>query len=117
MAATRGVRTSAIFAGRGGTVSMLALKRLVTRSCSRFVACAFLLALSPALAQEGPETPPAGGSQDAVPPVAGVPDEADEGPITWGVDLEAVSKYIWRGLDLNDDLSFQPNVWVSAYGF
>lgn len=43
--------------------------------------------------------------------------EEEEKLLTFGADLDVVSKYIWRGLTLNDDFSFQPNLWGSAYGF
>lgn len=44
-------------------------------------------------------------------------EEEEEKTLSWGLDLDFVSKYIWRGINLNNDVSIQPNVWVSAYGF
>jgi Cysteine-rich secretory protein family len=42
--------------------------------------------------------------------------DADPVP-SFGVDVDMVNKYIWRGYTLNDDPSGQPNVWMTAYGF
>lgn len=35
----------------------------------------------------------------------------------FGVDLPVNSKYMWRGLELNEDPVFQPDVWISYKGF
>lgn len=35
----------------------------------------------------------------------------------FGVDLPVNSKYMWRGLELNEDPVFQPDVWVKYGGF
>ena len=44
-------------------------------------------------------------------------EEEDASAFTWGIDLDFVTKYIWRGTNLNDDFSIQPNLWASIYGF
>src|SRR5262249_7689670 len=50
-------------------------------------------------------------------PTAEETSEEPEATVTWGADVDLVSKYIWRGENLNNDVSIQPNIWVSAYGF
>ena len=37
--------------------------------------------------------------------------------LEFGVDLPVNSKYMWRGLELNEDPVFQPDVWVKYGGF
>jgi len=43
----------------------------------------------------------------------------DEGglPFSVGTDHAFLNKYIWRGLDPTDEAVWQPDVWISAYGF
>ncbi|MEI6127222.1 MAG: hypothetical protein WCQ99_11795 [Pseudomonadota bacterium] len=36
--------------------------------------------------------------------------------VEFGVDLPVNSKYMWRGLELNEDPVFQPDAWVSYKG-
>lgn len=43
--------------------------------------------------------------------------EPDDDQMTWGVDLDVVEKYIWRGIALGRDVNLQPSNWVSAYDF
>lgn len=38
-------------------------------------------------------------------------------PFSVGTDHAFLSKYMWRGLNLTDDPVWQPDAWVSAYGF
>lgn len=51
-----------------------------------------------------------------MPPPESILDDVGYEP-TWGVDVDVVNKYIWRGFNLNDEVSLQPNIWTSAYGF
>jgi len=44
-------------------------------------------------------------------------DEMNSQPLGVGVKLDYVSKYIWRGQDLNNRSAFQPSVSLSKYGF
>jgi hypothetical protein len=36
-------------------------------------------------------------------------------PVSWGFDVDINSKYIWRGITINDGLVIQPQLWAS-YG-
>ena len=38
-------------------------------------------------------------------------------PLSCGAEAGIYSKYIWRGLEVNDKGVSQPEVWVSLYGF
>ncbi len=38
-------------------------------------------------------------------------------PISFGSEAGIYSSYIWRGLELNDKGVFQPEAWISLYGF
>lgn len=38
-------------------------------------------------------------------------------PLGFGAEAGLYSKYIWRGLEANDKGVFQPEAWVSLYGF
>lgn len=38
-------------------------------------------------------------------------------PFSVGTDHAFLSKYVWRGLNLTDGTVWQPDAWVSAYGF
>ena len=42
---------------------------------------------------------------------------AAENKLEFGVDLPVNSKYMWRGLELDEDPVFQPDVWVKYAGF
>ncbi|MCP4716369.1 MAG: hypothetical protein GY868_14715 [Deltaproteobacteria bacterium] len=43
---------------------------------------------------------------------------AEEGlGIEFGADIAVNSKYLWRGIEFNEDPVFQPDVWVSFKGF
>jgi len=44
-------------------------------------------------------------------------DEMNSQPLGVGVKLNYVSKYIWRGQNLNDRSAFQPSISLSKYGF
>jgi len=37
--------------------------------------------------------------------------------VEFGADLAVNSRYVWRGLELNEDPVFQPDAWVSHKGF
>lgn len=38
-------------------------------------------------------------------------------PLSFGAEAGFYSKYIWRGLEVNDKGVFQPETWISLYGF
>ena len=42
---------------------------------------------------------------------------AAEEKFEFGFDLPVNSKYMWRGLELDEDPVFQPDVWVKYGGF
>jgi hypothetical protein len=42
---------------------------------------------------------------------------AQEAKIDLNLDLPAVSKYVWRGMEINDDWVFQPSLTVGYKGF
>ena len=48
---------------------------------------------------------------------AATTEEEEDGGFSWGVDLDLVSEYNWRGTILNPDPSIQPGIWASIYGF
>jgi hypothetical protein len=88
---------------------------MLTRSLSRCALAALLFAAwtSTGWAQGAGETK----SEPHPSPPAEETEEEEEATFTWGADVDLVSKYVWRGFVLNDNVSIQPNVWGSAYGF
>lgn len=51
------------------------------------------------------------------PPPTEAAAEEEAGGFSWGVDLDGVTQYNWRGTILNDSFSIQPNLWASYFGF
>jgi hypothetical protein len=43
--------------------------------------------------------------------------KSDNKSITYGFETDINSKYLWRGIDYNDGLVIQPNLWVSYRNF
>jgi len=82
------------------------------------IAVTAVLAAGRVFAQTGEEQTAAGEkasfpAPEAVPAAA---EEEAESPFAGGVDLAVNSAYIWRGVELNPDDVFQPEVWLSAFG-
>ena len=42
--------------------------------------------------------------------------QASEPVISWGVETDVNSQYIWRGIVFEDHLVVQPSAWISAHG-
>lgn len=43
--------------------------------------------------------------------------DGDDSPLSFGAEAGIYSKYVWRGLEANSKGVFQPEAWVSLYGF
>ena len=51
--------------------------------------------------------------QESVTDSGKIPDH----PVSWGMDADINTKYIWRGMTVNDGLMVQPELWTSYRGF
>ncbi len=82
-------------------------------------AAAVFLAAGYAMAQTAEGEAPAVGqvSTPEVPaPEEGAAEEEECSALSGGVDLGVNSAYIWRGVELNPEGVFQPEIWLSALG-
>jgi hypothetical protein len=43
--------------------------------------------------------------------------QTDEAAITYGAGLTANSRYLWRGIVIDEYPVFQPSAWIAGYGF
>jgi len=71
------------------------------------------------MAQTGEGQAPAGEevtAAEAPAPEAGSAEEEESSILSGGVDLCVNTAYIWRGVELNSEGVFQPDVWFSAFG-
>ncbi|HLB24876.1 MAG TPA: hypothetical protein VJM83_00970 [Nitrospirota bacterium] len=46
-----------------------------------------------------------------------IEDEEEARPYSLGADVSFYDKYVWRGININDDPVFQPAIWFSYKGF
>ena len=46
-----------------------------------------------------------------------VDEEKEHNPLSYGGEVDFVSRYVWRGLPFSDGPALEPSVWVSLFGF
>jgi hypothetical protein len=55
-------------------------------------------------------------AQDTPGPPTAIPPSTSEPVITWGAEVDVVSKYVWRGFPYSQGPVLWPSAWISARG-